>query len=156
MFTPVELTSMSSNWPEIQQDLAHFGATICNAAEECLVEYSHTNRRLDRLSIRIRPDCGTIYIALVGAKTIYREVCSVKVPQLEIDYYEFSRTYGADEQGFLREHARLVNRVRDMLVQLLSFPESAQCLIQLCSLRGIRVGIMEYEDEETEQEFTPA
>lgn len=94
-----------------------------------------------------------LYFALVGPKRSNSEIGAVAIPQLERDYYALSRDDGIGVNTFEFEHNQLMERVRDLITQLLSQPDSANCLRQLTSRLGLRIVTVEYDDIETEQEL---
>jgi hypothetical protein len=154
MFTPFAVTTGSSAWPEIQAELASFGPMICQAAEAYLAEFPHRQRRPDRLSLHLRPDCGTLYIVLAGSGMSRAEIGAVTIPRLEQDYYDLPRTDGAIGNAFGVEHDALTERVRKLIYHVLSLPGAADCLRRLCSRFGLRIVTVEYDDDETEREVS--
>jgi hypothetical protein len=152
MFTPFAVTAGSSAWPEIQSELAPLGAMICRAAEAYLAEFPHRERRPDRLSVHLRPDCGTLYVALVGPRKFRAEIGAVTIPQLERDYYDLQRTDGASGSAFEVEHDTMMQNARELILHVLSLPGSTTCLRELCSTFGMRIVTVEYDDDETERE----
>ena len=154
MFTAFALTSGSTGWPEIETELAPLGPMICQAAEAYLAEFRHRRRRADCVSVHLRPDCGTLYIGLAGSGMFRAEIGAVTIPRFERDYYDLPRADGAVGNAFGVEHDALMERVRELVVRVLSLPSATVCLRRLCSTFGLRIATVEYDDTETEREVS--
>ncbi len=151
MFKPFKLTIESSDWPIIAEEIAKAGPRICEAAGGYLAEYPHRHRRLDRLRVHIRPDCGMLRIMLAGPKLFHGEVGIVTIPHLEVAYFGLPAANGSDGDAFEAGHRQLMERCRQVIRHAWAMGVGAECFRQLCSTFSLRLTILEYDDFGTEQ-----
>lgn len=106
------------------------------------------HRRPDRLAFLIRPDCGMIFVNLIGAK-ISREVGSISLPFLESRYFSIASPNAP--ASFEEEHDKILQSMRELVRSKLIEGSARRTMLELSDRHSLRITTIEYEDMETEQ-----
>ena len=113
-------------------------------------ESSALHRLPDRIAFFLRPDCGAVYVNLVGPKLI-REIGSITLPTFESQYYEIE-TSNVDG-NFETKHNTILQSMRDVIRrELLRLPLQAT-LIPILSRHSLHITTIAYDDMETEKQI---
>ena len=139
----------STNWTEIKQAMVSQFPAIHSAAQSFLNQASP--QQSDCLRAYIRPDHGAVYFALEGPQLHYAEIASIRLRQLQVEWYELPDPEEAEAE-FEAAHDTLVERIRGILNSALNDPQYGSRLAAWLAENSIRFTAVEYDDLETERD----